>query len=368
MSTAFAVFLAIFFAVDIAIVIFVLTRKPPESKEIPKPTAAPMSRWQASLFAIFAIGFCAGVVSFDFIIIRNALRHHRAQSFEPADAKVLKCEMTENSDGEGTTYSVDFEYVYRVAGQEFHGTRVRYYALWDRTWVKDFVDRYPAGSRITIYHDPTDPQEAVFLREWDGGLLFAGLFMMPFNFVLAVAIVLSVLWMTNRLPPAPSVRVVETTEGIRISPPTHHPIRSALIAVIASTLLTAAPIMCCGGMPPNIPTMIVAWLIVIGITVWAIRRAIQLRASGRDDIIVNYQRQQIELPLQRNESQRTEVPFAKVANIDVKAIEQGESIVHCVVVNWGIAPSAQQRQIELETEEHAVLIANLLRAAIEVRT
>jgi len=63
----------------------------------------------------------------------------------------------------GTMYVPVVRYVYRVEGKDYRSDRIAVGDLRNGhvTKVKPVVNRYPAGSTVTVFYDPEEPQEAL---------------------------------------------------------------------------------------------------------------------------------------------------------------------------------------------------------------
>ena len=90
-------------------------------------------------------------------------------------------------------------YDYSVAGQTYRGTQIAFVVTHPGRQKKaqSIVDRYKAGSAVTVYHDPSVPERGVLERgrhgSWTGpwlSMLFAG-----FCVVIAVGLALAAIGM-----------------------------------------------------------------------------------------------------------------------------------------------------------------------------
>lgn len=84
----------------------------------------------------------------------------------------------EGYDVTSTTYVPVVEYRYTVQGQEYPGTRVARVVerTGDAKRVKACIDRYPAGTRVEVFHDPNDPTIAYLETRTSGGAVFLMVF------------------------------------------------------------------------------------------------------------------------------------------------------------------------------------------------
>ena len=109
-------------------------------------------------------------------------RDARARFVEVA-AVVLESRLELADFGEESAYRPFVEYRYRYEGDEFTANRYSFIS-WHSSTLQDVmkvVDRHPAGSDVTVYIDPDDPQSAV-LKLHDGPFpMFLVLFLAPFH-------------------------------------------------------------------------------------------------------------------------------------------------------------------------------------------
>jgi hypothetical protein len=64
-------------------------------------------------------------------------------------------------------YRPYIEYAYTVNGQVILSTRRAFFRMSsrDRVWADIIVSKYPVGSRVTAYYDPSNPSQCVLDRE-----------------------------------------------------------------------------------------------------------------------------------------------------------------------------------------------------------
>jgi hypothetical protein len=363
--------LAVFILADVALLIFFLLRSgnspPPEPKPETKP-AGPTPRWHWLIWASFGLVWSAGTIFFDAIAVRGAVQQYRSLSFDSVEGKVVKCAVVVNDDGEGTAFDVDIEFVYRVRNQEYRGRRVRYYKLWERDWVSRFVEEHPPRSPITVYYDPTDPAEAVLLRETDGGLLWFSLFLVPFNltmvFLIATAIyVRRVGGTTAKLP----FVVNEKNERLHICLATIGPASSSLVTLFATALVAAVFVALCGGMPPSLLVMEITWGIVLATSAWVYWRVARRIAAGKNDLILDPLWKTLSLPVLLDGTGPVVVPLADVVSADVVAVhEEDEPTKYVPTVRWRDAAGAmhESKLVNCSDEADAERLAAWIRSKV----
>lgn len=306
--------IAVVFSLAISMSIFLLTRLPAQEATLTR--AGSPGRWGKILIALFVVIWVAGVISLDLRFARAFARHFHAATYVPVEGRVLRSAIRQNPGSEGSSYDVDIEYTYEVEGREFRGTRVRYYKLWTREWVARFVDGHPAGAVVTVYFDPSSPEDSVLLRDTDGGPLFAVMFLLPFNVGALVlgGILALILWGDKPRKPLKIVADGEF-ERIRLSP--WHPVAPVGMAIFGTSSVAVFSITCCGGLPPSIATMVVAWLFVATVSAIAYRSVARRIAMGLDDLVIDLDRKELVLPALFGRKEPIIVPFADVDAVEV---------------------------------------------------
>jgi hypothetical protein len=76
---------------------------------------------------------------------------------------VSDLQRSRDSDG-GYMYRPEISYSYQVDGADFVASRRKFGSRISLSWsvpAARAVRKYPAGSRVSVWYDPTDPQEAV---------------------------------------------------------------------------------------------------------------------------------------------------------------------------------------------------------------
>lgn len=171
---AFAAFGAFFVLIGLAI-----TFAKPREKQ---PRSGGEGNGGTALAVIFFLIFgLAGLGLFAGLVVPKALDWMAMRSWQPTPAEVLHSRVRSHSGGDGTTYSVDIFYRYRVGDREYRSNR---YGLVGgsssgRKGKQAVVAAHPRGSSLTVFVDPERPWRAVVKRDPGWGALFA-LFPLPF--------------------------------------------------------------------------------------------------------------------------------------------------------------------------------------------
>jgi Protein of unknown function (DUF3592) len=131
----------------------------------------------------FGLFFLVGAALFYFLFIRPVGLLIEARSWREVPCTILSSQVASHSDSDGTTYSVDIAFAYRVNGAEMRSNRYDFNTGSSSGYdgKKAVVDRYPPGSETVCYVDPEDPQRAVLSRDFSATYLI-GLFPLLFLF------------------------------------------------------------------------------------------------------------------------------------------------------------------------------------------
>src|ERR1051326_7246675 len=115
-----------------------------------------------ALLAIFGVIWSAFTLFGDWILVRNLAQETIAAcTFQPVGATISKSEVVVPQGAESDQRDARVEYTYRVAGQDFAGTR---YAFGDMSTngrrARRIVSEYRAGDLVTAFYNPGRPSES----------------------------------------------------------------------------------------------------------------------------------------------------------------------------------------------------------------
>lgn len=356
----------------VALLIVVLPRlcrlQFPKTKAANVP-AGSADRWGWWIAGLFGVAWSAGTIAMDVLFVRITTQQYHARDYLPTQGLVLKCDQVEKSSGDGTSYDVDIEYVYSVADQEFQGTRIRYYKLWGKSWVSEFVAAHPPQTRITVYYHPADPADAVLIRDLDGGPLWMAMFAVPFNVaMLGILAFFLMAFRQRKWPDLPSFLVIDSGAIRRIRLEPYGPAVAGLGGLFAATLVGGVSIACCGGMTPSFEVMAIAWVIALGLSVWGSVHSAYQSAAGAYDTVLDAQKETIALP-RRIVEPAAVVPFSAVMSVDVIAVPgEEDTMQYAPTVRWR-SQDGQLHEDRLATwysEAHADQLAALLRTEMRL--
>lgn len=149
----------------------------------PDPTAGFLT-WFPLAFLLLG----GGVGLIGWLMLRRARASRRWPSVE---GRVLASGIAESgpsgrlgSGGHGRTATLRVSYAYEVDGSPFQSSRVSFHDAVTKSpaYARSIAERYPAGSPVRVYYDPSRPDQAVldrtagcaaYLFLFVGGVLFA---------------------------------------------------------------------------------------------------------------------------------------------------------------------------------------------------
>ncbi len=119
--------------------------------------------------------------------VRGLLRARASAGWPHVEGEVVSSSV-ETHRGSGrnssTTYHAEVHYTYEVNGRTYDGNRVAYgdYGSSSPSHARRIVNRYPAGTEVTVHYRPDDPEQCVLepgmkLQAWfvpGLGLVFFG--------------------------------------------------------------------------------------------------------------------------------------------------------------------------------------------------
>lgn len=220
------------------------------------------------------------IVPFSLLPFQRHSRQWQAASYERTSGRIIgNTKLVPNRSGRKFLERLDLKYEYTVAGKSFVGDTFRY-DTWPElpAWERTIIDRYPVGAEVTVFMDPSAPQNSLLEPGLDWGKLQAELL-----FWLALpGLCITLLASLNDELPQP------TTEGSIVTAPG----RSRWFALIAAgcCFMLVAP--ASGGVVgltwstfPWLAPMI--WLTVIFVPFWIYRSVESARRQGRYNLTID---------------------------------------------------------------------------------
>jgi hypothetical protein len=91
----------------------------------------------------------------------------KSNSWVAIEGEIIESTVKSQRDSDGRNYSPAVRYSFRIGGHDYVGTRVFFgdrYSERDTAYANKYVAQYPAGSKVTVYYNPTEPSSAVLQR------------------------------------------------------------------------------------------------------------------------------------------------------------------------------------------------------------
>ena len=252
--------------------------------------------------SVWLVGWTAGTGYFDYQVGRGFIKQLAACNYNSTTGTILRSQVIDRSDDDGSSYAVDISYQYTVNDRVYssnvfnHGMKSA-----SQTWANSVVTQHPAGSTAIVYFDPANPQDALLTQGIDGSMLHAVVFLIPFN-VIALATLYAMvgaLFFKKRGARAPAGGVPIRADGhlTRASLHSLTPLLAAAIAVGGSAfVLTFALVFTTGPYPSPLWPGILALLSVVGAGCVAYQFASERIRAGKIDLVIDPQRKIIQLP------------------------------------------------------------------------
>jgi hypothetical protein len=119
------------------------------------------------LLGVFALGLC----------LREMHVAGRSAHWRPTPGTVREVEITR--DGENNNFHVEVHYRYRIAGQEFNASKLRWGpvpSFPNRPAAEQYLSRFRTGHPVMVYVDPERPGRSVLLPGFNSSSLIAPVF------------------------------------------------------------------------------------------------------------------------------------------------------------------------------------------------
>jgi hypothetical protein len=113
-------------------------------------------------FSLFISIFYAVGIGMLWFGIRNIARARTAHDWPATPAAIESCELAENSDSDGSTWSVKVRYTYKVGARTFTGDRVAfgYTGSSDRGTHSALLEKLNSARTVSAHYNPLNPAES----------------------------------------------------------------------------------------------------------------------------------------------------------------------------------------------------------------
>lgn len=339
-------------------------------------TATPAIARASSIGCLFVLTLVCTAMTLllDVMLWRHLGRQLESLRFIPGDGTITRCRTLTTGKGDNETAKLDVEYTYVVDGVSYLGKRVCPSEWTFHDEIRRFVAEHPAGSAVTVYHDPIYPWTAVLQPGLVGEHLFLLHFSLPFNAAMAG------LWLSfvtrpfanglTRLRLDFGFRVIERDQETRVRLPRVTPLGAAFsVAFCVPIVLQIAVALATLGNPPLAiaSAMLVVSLASIVGTYLVFRQRL---TSGCSDLIIDRGQKTLSLPLTFGRESR--LVFSLDDLIGVVAVDHvwqddDPTRVYRVVVRWRASAGTTEEAVlmQVSSQEDAELIAEAIRSRID---
>lgn len=323
---------------------------------------------------IFGLFWTGIVGAFDVLMIRGYYQQFRALSYATTSGTVTHSEVTtHHSRKGGTTYGVKIQYAYEVGGQRFESAKYRYGMMNSSSGssaAHEAVRSHPSGQPTTVYYDKSNPAESVLANDFRGNDLFMPLFLTPFNLVMFALWSAPVNWLWRKFrADAAGAKTFLHNHRLHVRLPRYSP----LIAGAATTGIAAFAsifiVLIATGGNPGVMFMLGVWMLVLGggavVAFWQSRK----QSSGRTDLIIDPDRQTIQLPATFDRKQPVTIAAAEVFEISVETIARRGSkggTTYTYAVTLELNGGRREKLTEWMDKGRADRLASWLRGKIVV--
>ena len=116
--------------------------------------------WRINLAIILFFSIGVGLVYFAGYVIVGGLL---SKGWPEAIGQITKSEFVVSTAGDGTSYSANIQYRYRVENEVYESRRLKFggHLNGERHYNEQLVAKYPEGATVAVYYNPGNPKTAV---------------------------------------------------------------------------------------------------------------------------------------------------------------------------------------------------------------
>lgn len=287
-----------------------------------------MSRGGSVLFFLcFAIFWSSFTLVFDGVTGWATVRQMRAKGYPTVPGRITHSEVKEHSDSDGSTYSAEIRYTYRVDQREYRGDRYRYGGVSSSDGnAQRTVAAFPVGAEVTVHYHPRDPADAILIVGLEGCDLFMPMFLLPFN------VVMLGLWIglggaairRMRRSATGGARVRDDGALVRIRFSGWRPVYTGAMAAAAIAFVGVFVIGFTAGFHPPLPAMFAAWGVILGGAI-AAGLADRWKRGIQRDIVFDPFHQTLVLPRTPQRPAEVVVPVDRISAMEVEEVSSTRS-------------------------------------------
>jgi hypothetical protein len=288
----------------------------------------------------FAVLWSTFTLFFDYLMyFRDVVPQFRTVAFIAVDAEVLSCGKKVDQDADGVSHTgVTIEYKYRVAGQDYTSTRLRYLEYWTNFGADEFVATHRPGTMMTAFYDPRNPSAAVVEAGCDGRDLFLPLILLPFNVIMIGLGYLAVAGMRKGIHGLQAAyhgfRVLETAEEYRIRLTTISPAAATVLVLVVAPLAATVFMACFVGVPRGLGSAATAWAAVLACAAATYAYVASRADSGEYDLVIDRIAGTLLLPRRLIGGKSVVISSDWLLSVKAASSAGAESHQHSVSVEW----------------------------------
>ncbi|MCP3061157.1 DUF3592 domain-containing protein [Myxococcus sp. K38C18041901] len=318
---------------------------------------------------VFVLPWLAITGFADYMVGSSVGRQVQSASWPTAQGTITSSEVETARGNKSITYGLKVAYTYSVDGQqrEGHKYRITTSRSGDIEEAQALVDRYPVGARVTVYHSPGPPSEAILQPGLGGGELVVLLMLLPFNLV-ALYLVRMVVQSFKPKPPllspftredgsecvAPDAPDTGTWVGLVMGP-----------ASLACVVLTSS----LAGVYPPVLAGVAAWAVVIASGLFVGRYIHTRKKAGHYEVRLHRRERRLSLPPIQGRKARLEVRWRDVLSLRVEPQVPAKKDTHyraTLEIATADGTTRQEAVCEFTREEQAAALAQWLRQDLRV--
>lgn len=143
------------------------------------------------VFFIAGVFFCYGMA------LKPLMRGLASQNWLEQSCSIIKSQVAESRDSDGTSYRVDIAMAWRLEDRNYTGGSYNFSDAYSsgRSGKAEVIRKYPVGSHHACWLNPSEPTKAVLSRSVPSVVYFAGPFSFVFMFIGLLFILGSIGWL-----------------------------------------------------------------------------------------------------------------------------------------------------------------------------
>jgi Protein of unknown function (DUF3592) len=271
---------------------------------------------KSALYAfVVLLAFWTAVVGLgDVFVFGATTQQFLSRNFVPTKCEIRSSKLTERL---LITAGVTIDYSYTVNGKLYRGSGYRYDDQQSAIQAAQIIARYPKWSEQIVHYNPKNPADSVLSTGVDGTDLLQMLYATPMNVVLLFLWrwVLARFQDKRRVPVAGGVKVRRHKGCIRLRVDGISAWEAGLYALGIAAFLITFPLVMLGGFAPDVQMLVLAWVLVLAVSMAAFCwKGIQ-NASGLYDVWIDENSRTVTLPQTCGRTQRATYTREEIAGI-----------------------------------------------------